>query len=81
MPIMNKERFPDVMFHAPDKFKPVGALGGATLIEIGVTEGDSEPVVAQAYTATPENEELYPAYLHEILAHSPDVVLNDELEA
>lgn len=80
MPIMNQERFPDVIFHKPENFERVGALGGATIIKIGVTEGDSEPVVAQAYTDNFEKEELYPAYLHEILAHSPDVVLNDELE-
>ena len=81
MPIMNPERFPDAIFHKPSDFKRIGALGGATLIQIGVTEGDSEPVVAQSYTNDPSSEDLYPAYLHEVLSHSPDVVLNDELEA
>lgn len=74
MPIVNRDRFPDVDFLPDGQIKPIGDVGGVTLVLVGREQGSKADVVARAYTDKPATENLFAMPLYELLNHSQDPV-------
>ncbi|MBW4692210.1 MAG: hypothetical protein KME27_10635 [Lyngbya sp. HA4199-MV5] len=74
MPIKNRDRFPDVDFLPDDQIKPVGDVGGVTLVLVGKEQGSDAPVVALSRTDDPASEELSPVSLESLLKFSQDPI-------
>lgn len=80
MPIVNRDRFPDVDFLPDGEIKPVGDVGGVTLVLVGSEQGTDAPVVAKAYTDKPTSEELFAVPLYELLNQSQDSISLPDLQ-
>jgi hypothetical protein len=74
MPITNRDRYPNVEFLPDSEIKPVGDVGGTTLVKVGTEEGTDVMVVARSYSQDPTTEDLFAVPLYELLNHSPDPV-------
>lgn len=70
MPIINRDRFPDVDFLPPDQFKIVGDADGTPLVLIGTERGSDAAVVSRSQTPDPATEDLFAVPLYELLNHS-----------
>jgi hypothetical protein len=71
MPIINRDRWPDIEFFDESQFLEVGIRAdGAKIIQIG-QEGEA-PIVAFAYTDEPLSEDLNPVELWSLLKFSHD---------
>lgn len=79
MPITNRDRFPDVIFLKDDQVKVVGKVGGTTLVLVGTEQGSDSPVVSRSYTKNPASEDLFAVPLYELMSHSQDSVVIDQL--
>lgn len=74
MPITNRDRFPDVDFLPDSEIKPVGDVGGVTLVLVGNEQGTDAPVVSRAYTDKPATEDLFAVPVYALLSQSQDPV-------
>lgn len=79
MPVTNRDRFPDVDFLESDQIKIVGKVGEINLALIGEERGSNAPVVSRAYTDEPKSEDLFAVPLYELMSHSQDQVVIDQL--
>lgn len=78
MPITNRDRFPNVKFLPDSEIKPVGDVGGTTLVQVGTEEGTDVMVVARSYSQDPTTEDLFAIPLYELLNHSFEPITINE---
>jgi hypothetical protein len=79
MPIVNRDRFPDVNFLPDDEIKLIGSCEGVSLMLIGHEQGSDALVVAKSNSKKfNSKEQLYAIPLYELLNHTMGAVVINE---